>query len=272
MLDAIHNLSSASLRALAGSLREGPLALGLSHHGLAQIVGSQAADVHSDLNELQQRAMATAQIALLLEAIADTRERACNPELLFELVLSGPEVPGMSTADTAATLQTLIETAQTEILLVGYTVHNGKKLFKRLAERMESVSALRVTFCLDIPRKPGDTSLESEIVRRFANEFAAKHWPCKSLPAILYDPRALAEKWEERASLHAKCVIVDRRVALITSANFTEVAQHKNIETGVLVRYEPIVRRLHGYFTALISSGFFSTFLQPTQPKLFPIT
>lgn len=255
MFDAIHNLSVATLRALAASLRDGPLAAGLSRHALAQVIGPQAAAVYEKLEELQKQGMAPAHVALMLEVIAQTRERAADPQLLFELVLSGPEVPGVPTADTAATLQTLIENAQTEILLVGYTVHNGRKLFRRLAERMDSAPALRVAFCLDIARKPADTSLASEIVRRFAREFVTKHWPGARMPEVLYDPRALAITWEERASLHAKCVIVDRRIAIVTSANFTEAAQRKNIEAGVLIRYEPFVTRLNAYFEALRNSS-----------------
>ncbi len=161
----------------------------------------------------------------------------------------------MPTADTAATVQTLIENAQTEILLVGYVVHNGKRLFKRLAERMESVPALRVVFCLDIARKPADTSLTSEIVRRFAREFMTKHWPGTRPPEVFYDPRALAETWEQRASLHAKCVLVGRRIAIVTSANFTEAAQTKNIEVGMLIRHEPFLSRLTNYLEALRDSG-----------------
>ncbi len=126
MLDAVHNLSVATLRALAASLRDGPLTVGLSRHALAQIIGPQVAAVHGNLEELQKQGLAPAHIALMLEAIAQTRERTADPQLLFELVLSGPEVPGVPTADTAATLQTLIENAQTEILLVGYAVHNGR--------------------------------------------------------------------------------------------------------------------------------------------------
>ena len=255
MLDALHNLSVATLRSLAASLRDGPLAVGLSRHALAQVIGPQAAAVHGNLEELQKQGMAPAHIALMLETIAQTRERTADPQLLFELVLSGPEVPGVPTADTAATLQTLLENAQTEILLIGYTVHNGKKLFRRLAERMESSPALRVMFCLDIARKLSDTSLASEIVRRFAHDFVTKHWPGARLPEVFYDPRALAERWEERASLHAKCVIVDRRIAIVTSANFTEAAQRRNIEVGVLIRHEPFVARLSVYFEALRNSG-----------------
>ena len=39
-------------------------------------------------------------------------------------------------------------------------------------------------------------------------------------------------------------MIVDRRIAVITSANFTEAAHTKNIEAGVLIRYEPFGARL----------------------------
>jgi phosphatidylserine/phosphatidylglycerophosphate/cardiolipin synthase-like enzyme len=131
---------------------------------------------------------------------------------------------------------------------------------------MKEAPTLRVTFHLDIPRKLTDTSLASEIVRRFAHDFVAKHWPGDKLPDLYYDARALAEDSQQRASLHAKCVIVDRRIALITSANFTEAAQRKNIEAGVLIRYEPFVMRLHGYFEGLRNAR------QLVQCSLHPVT
>ena len=37
-----------------------------------------------------------------------------------------------------------------------------------------------------------------------------------------------------RASLHAKVVVVDHIKLFLTSANFTEVAQQRNIEMGLL--------------------------------------
>lgn len=251
MFEPLQNLSPANLRSLAKSLREGSLSLGITRQALTQIVGPHAGEMFVCFDALRAQGMTTNHIALLTEAVATTRENVASPQQLFDLVISGPEVAGVPTADTAATVQTLIENAQSEILLVGYAVHNGKRLFKRLAERMTEAPTLRVTFHLDIPRKLTDTSLASEIVRRFAREFVAKHWPGNKLPDLYYDPRALAEESQQRASLHAKCVIVDRRIALITSANFTEAAQRKNIEAGVLIRYEPFVMRLHGYFEGL---------------------
>jgi hypothetical protein len=255
MIDAIHKLSSQSLRSLSISLRNGALSSGITRHALQQIAGPQAAELERCLDGLLEDGIKPAQLAMLAEAIVDARESTPGSAALFDLVLSGPEVPGIPTGDTAAVMLRLIEKAQSEILLVGYAVHNGRRLFERLAARMQLVEALQVIFCLDIPRKHTDTSLSTEIVRRFAQDFRKKHWPWPQLPKLFYDPRSLSESLDQRSSLHAKCVVVDRRVALITSANFTEAAQHRNIEAGVLVRDPLFVERLAGYFDGLRASG-----------------
>jgi phosphatidylserine/phosphatidylglycerophosphate/cardiolipin synthase-like enzyme len=135
--------------------------------------------------------------------------------------------------------------------LIGYAIHNGRKLFEPLASRMDMVPELRVIFCVDIGRQYGDTSPDSEIVRRFATDFRARHWPWSKLPEVFYDPRSLVASGPLRASLHAKCVVVDREVALVTSANFTEAAQHRNIEAGVLIRHRGMVERIASYFEGL---------------------
>jgi phosphatidylserine/phosphatidylglycerophosphate/cardiolipin synthase-like enzyme len=255
MTQALHALSTPGLRALAASLRSGPLSLGVSRHAVAQIVGPIATEVEACLHSFRDVGMSAAQIALVAEAIADAREKTVDPAKIIELVISGPDVPGVPTSDTAATMRTLIGEATQEILLVGYAVHNAQSLFAPLAAKMAASRALRVVFCLDIARRPGDTSLDSEIVRRFAREFREKHWPSPDVPQLFYDPRSLSESAEHRSSLHAKCVVADRCAALITSANFTEAAQHRNIEVGLLVRHGALVGRLASYFEGLIDSG-----------------
>jgi phosphatidylserine/phosphatidylglycerophosphate/cardiolipin synthase-like enzyme len=42
---------------------------------------------------------------------------------------------------------------------------------------------------------------------------------------------------------------------IVTSANFTESAQQRNMEAGVLSRYQPMIRRLRDYFLGLVSAG-----------------
>lgn len=199
--------------------------------------------------------MTPAHVAMLVDAVADTRAAAPDPMSLMDLVLSGPDLPGLPTGDTAATMHAMIAAAEHEVLLVGYAVHNGRQVFAPLADRMAAHPSLRVMFCLDISRDWADTTLASLLVSRFAHEFLADHWPWPTLPDLYYDPRSLDESRERRSCLHAKCVVVDRRVALVTSANFTAAAQERNIEVGVLLRQEQLAGRLHDYFHGLIAHG-----------------
>jgi phosphatidylserine/phosphatidylglycerophosphate/cardiolipin synthase-like enzyme len=251
---ALQNLSISNLKALAASLRSGPLSLGLSRHAVSQIAGASASQVFDALAQLLATGIAPQHAALVVDAIAATRESTIGPDQILALVLSGPEVPGVNTADTLTTLRTLIAEAKREVLMIGYAVHNAKPIFELLASRM-ATDNVRVLFCIEIGRRSGDTSLDSEIVHRFAREFREKHWPWQSLPDIYYDPRSLSDNPRHRSSLHAKCVIADRKRGLITSANFTEAAWMRNIEFGVLTHYEPVVLRVSGYIDSLISTG-----------------
>jgi hypothetical protein len=138
---------------------------------------------------------------------------------------------------------------------LGYAFHNGRLLFERLAERMHQKPGLHVLFHVDVPRKPVDTSLDEMIVLRFAEEFRRRHWPWQPLPEVYYDPRALRADPSERASLHAKVIVVDRQQALITSANFTEAAQRRNIEVGILSKSIAFAEKVAAYFAALRETG-----------------
>jgi hypothetical protein len=248
-------LDRDTLRLLASSLRDGALASGISSHVVRQIVGAGANEVVSNLTSLLNSGWTTSQLAVSIEATASAKDAAPDVAQVLDLVLSGPDLPGIPTSDTAAVVRSLFEQAQTNVLLVGYAVYDGKLLFGPLAERMRANPTLCVRLCFDIGRKQGDTSLPSEIVRRFAAGFRVHHWPWEALPELYYDPRALSADSAEHASLHAKCVVVDRRIALVTSANFTPAAQEKNIEAGVLVRHEPFAARLAAYFDGLIAGG-----------------
>ncbi len=257
MFDVFHKLTTSSLRQLSDSLRDGELASGITSHAIQQIAGaSLTEELVKVLENLSCLGWSSSQLSDFVKFIADTREQASKPESVFDLVLSGPDVQGIPTRDTAAVMHSLIEQANEEVILVGYAVHNGKKLFERLAQRMEEQPKLNVWFCLNIQRQFRDTSLSSEIVRRFSTEFQEKHWPWSPKPQVFYDPRSLDDKGKTRTSLHAKCLIVDREQALITSANFTEAAQKRNIEAGVVVRYKPFVERITLYFDMMKQSIF----------------
>jgi len=254
MLGAINRLPTAAIRSLAVSLGSGALSHEISRLALSPFAGAQAEEVRAELVRLQSGGFGVEQLSVLLHAVAQAREAQPSPTQLFDLVLSGPDVDGVPTADTGAVLRALFSQAQVEVILVGYTIFNGRRVFAPLAERMECTPTLRTWFCLDIAREFGDGSSDADILRKFEREFRTHHWPWKPVPEVYYDPRALRSD-SLRACLHAKCVVVDRHAALLTSANFTEAAQVRNIEAGVLIRHTPTVARLVDYLEGLRASG-----------------
>ena len=56
------------------------------------------------------------------------------------------------------------------------------------------------------------------------------------------------------SALHAKLLICDRNVALVTSANFSHHGLHENIEIGVKIQ-SASVRQLVEFVEALIRTG-----------------
>ena len=58
-------------------------------------------------------------------------------------------------------------------------------------------------------------------------------------------------------SPHAKCIAVDDQEVFVSSANFTEAAQERNIEVGLLVRSVVLSERLTRFFEALVDSHYF---------------
>lgn len=169
--------------------------------------------------------------------------------------MSGPDVPGVPTADTYAVVQSLFREAQNEIVIAGYAFHNGKLLFERLAEQKKLCPQLRIIFYVDVPRRAGDTTTSDGIILRYAEDFRTRHWPWQPFPEVYYDPRALETDSHSRASLHAKVVVVDRSKLFLTSANFTEAAQNRNIEMGLLSHAAYLAEQVAAYFEGLRQSG-----------------
>ncbi|MCY2987319.1 MAG: phospholipase D-like domain-containing protein [Planctomycetota bacterium] len=59
----------------------------------------------------------------------------------------------------------------------------------------------------------------------------------------------------KRSCLHAKCVAVDREHAFVSSANFTEAAQERNIEVGLLLHCTRVAEQLTHHFDGLLDAG-----------------
>jgi phosphatidylserine/phosphatidylglycerophosphate/cardiolipin synthase-like enzyme len=250
-LPAIRALPAKALHDLAKALRAGFLTGGVSvvaiRYALPMISEAAAVEICTLLNS----GLAAQHATLLLDALA--AEQARLQETSVELVTSGPDIVG-STRDTGVVLRELFAGTERRVLVVGFAVHQGRDVFAALAARMRQRTDLAVRLCLDVRRAPGDTARAEAIIRRFAERFTREEWPGPRLPEIYYDPRGLTDIDAKRASLHAKCVVVDGKRALIGSANLTEAAQLRNIEIGVLVT-GAIVETVERHFDALIGAG-----------------
>jgi uncharacterized protein YbaP (TraB family) len=102
MNNPLIQLTSDSLRTLASSLKTGVLSQGISLSALEQIAGVEGDKIAEYLDLLTKEGFAKAHIATLIETIAETKENTPYPEQIIELVLSGPDMPGIHTCDTAA--------------------------------------------------------------------------------------------------------------------------------------------------------------------------
>ena len=75
------------------------------------------------------------------------------------------------------------------------------------------------------------------------------------LPEVYYDPRSVADDKPVRSSLHAKCVVVDAEQVFVSSANFTEAGQERNIEVGLNIRSPWLAKQLIRHFKLLHENG-----------------
>lgn len=247
------SLSDAALTALATAVEAGWLTGNSPDPAFASIAGENGAAVSAWLTSLENAAFTPTQVALCVRSVVAGRHR--DRILIPDLVVSGPGVPGVPTADTYAVVQCLFQEAQDEIVLAGYAFHNGKLLFERLAEKKRLRPNLRIIFHVDVPRKAGDTSSSEAIILRYAEDFRQRHWPWQPFPEVYFDPRALETDPHTRASLHAKVVIVDRSQLFLTSANFTEAAHQRNIEMGLLSKATYLAEQVCAYLEGLRQSG-----------------
>jgi phosphatidylserine/phosphatidylglycerophosphate/cardiolipin synthase-like enzyme len=171
-----------------------------------------------------------------------------------DLVWSGPDVPGVHARSTRQVYEELLGAAEQSIWISSYAYFDGPSAFAVLAQRMEAKPLLDVLLLLNIQRRRGDTSVPSDVVRRFADRFWGTDWPGTSRPQVYYDPRSL-DLDGPASVLHAKAVVADEASVFITSANLTEAALDRNIELGLLVRDRALALSLLSHFRVLIGRG-----------------
>jgi phosphatidylserine/phosphatidylglycerophosphate/cardiolipin synthase-like enzyme len=253
MNEALITLADADLAELAKALRSQRLDHPYSISALQRLVDETAvASAAQALQDLANQGFTAGQIGVLIEYLLIARGQRRVAEDLIDLVTSGPEAPGITNRSTSVVVRELFAHAHRSVLVAGYAVYQGQKVFQALSERMASVPELSVKLFLDISRGHRDTSASSEIRRRFVHKFRTKDWPVGGkLPQVYFDPRSLESEPQKRSSLHAKCIVVDGTKVFVSSANFTEAAQERNIEVGLLIESPRLAQKITSHFDML---------------------
>jgi phosphatidylserine/phosphatidylglycerophosphate/cardiolipin synthase-like enzyme len=168
------------------------------------------------------------------------------------LVWSGASEDDEAIRDTRVVLDDLFRRAQRHILISTFVIYDGRAIFQTLAEQIQRVPSLDVELYVNLTGRAQD---EAEDVADFLSKFTKSHWPSGVRPPMIYYDPETRKREQERTSLHAKCVVVDNRWAFVTSANFTEAAQERNIEAGVLLDHPKLAGALASRFRALRDAG-----------------
>lgn len=257
MISSLLSLPDNDLATLIAALRSRRLTTPFSVVVIKRLLGhGVAAKSIEALEELHKTGFSEVQIAAALDLVQQDRQRRPRLEDAIDLVTSGPEARGVTNRDTRVVVRELFANASQSVLVAGYAVYQGQKVFESLADQMLNNPNLVVRMFLDIQRGPGDNSAPSELVRRFSNHFRTQQWPHdRPYPQLFYDSRTVELSPHKHASLHAKCVVVDNRSVFVSSANFTEAAQQRNLEVGLLIHSRSLAERLTRHFDTLLSEG-----------------
>ena len=160
----------------------------------------------------------------------------------MDITWTGPSSPHVPVRMTAQVLNEIIDKSTQDLFIVSfaaYKVEEVRKALRKAAERGVKVRLLLET------EEDSSGALKHDAADAFKglkDVVSFWVWPKKKRPP-------------SGASMHAKAVIADKRIALVTSANLTGRALERNMELGLLIQNGPVPARLAEHFDWLIANG-----------------
>ena len=210
LVDLATNLPPVDIAKLVSALQSGPESvIGLR----ADSVGALR-EACSALLEVCMR-VSTLEISGVLQGAMKVSERLRDR---IDLVWTGPDVPGSFYRLTSAVVADLVDQALTEVLLISYAMYYESALTAAIERALARGVFVQILY----ERNQDNPSYKGDYVPFAGMNLRRLCWPIDQRPP--------------GASMHAKALVIDRKVALIGSANITGPAMQKNIECGVLLR------------------------------------
>jgi phosphatidylserine/phosphatidylglycerophosphate/cardiolipin synthase-like enzyme len=180
-----------------------------------------------------------AAVALALSAAAVAYEEA--EQRRPKLVVSGPMTSAVAVRLTSSVVVEVIRAATDRVLLVSFAAYGVAEVVRELV--LAAARGVRVDLVLERTVEQGGALRDDASGATFAplaGQAQVWHWP------------AAHRRSRGRAALHAKVVIADGELALLSSANLTDRGLSDNIEVGLLVRDHETAGQLDRHFRALM--------------------
>lgn len=170
-------------------------------------------------------------VAATLRAIAATAERVPEPPTL---VWSGPQLHGDSVRTTSAIVR-LIDEAEESVLASTYSGTATAPFVQALVRAAQRKVAITVVADVSQQRSCAE-AIRGAVPRARVLGF--------------YD----AETGKARMQ-HSKVLVIDGRIALVTSANLSYSAVETNLEAGLLVHDTSVASQITRRFADLVAAG-----------------
>lgn len=138
MPKAILSLPASDIREIAFALRNWRLSSPYSKQAIDRLFRcSNSAGVAIDLQELADAGMSPSAMAITIELAASALEMRPAIDDILELVTTRPDTP-VTGRDTSVVVREMFRSATKSVIIAGYAVYQGKKIFQALAERMDT--------------------------------------------------------------------------------------------------------------------------------------
>jgi phosphatidylserine/phosphatidylglycerophosphate/cardiolipin synthase-like enzyme len=227
--DALRQLAQALTASQATSIAASLEIDGRLDRAASTLPGSS----HAAVELLGQALSSLGDPALLASVLRGYAAAAGRAPAAPRAVWSGPSFPGDGDHTTAA-VSHLVDEAKEDVLASTYSASTTSPFVEALWRAL--ARGVSVTLVLE------GSKMEDTAAKLQAKLEGARF--------LKYVPPA-----ERYGVQHSKVIIVDSRLALVTSANFSNAAAHGNLEAGVLIRDPVFASKLRQRFTSLHKSG-----------------
>lgn len=249
--------STADLQSVVRAIVLGKLQCPVTREGLHAAGLGELEDIAEVLSKFDAAATAVCVSMVVAEREAggpkEPQLQPVDEGVSAHLLWTGPERGGGSLSDTAQVVVNMFATARESVVIAGFALYDGVEVLRPLhAAMLEHGVAVEVFLDLRAVAKPaGDARTRAN---KASAELMRAAWPFgPPSPTVYCDVRPLPEG--VAFVPHAKCVVVDERAALVTSAGLSN-EDTGSIDVGVIVEDPGFAQTLAAQWRALVDAGY----------------